>query len=126
MGYANRLVHLDFTEELAEPGDQIWITIRNPKLLAAGELRPRDVAMMPDGVTPVNIGDAESAMYEMLAKLIVGWHVYDASELALDSDGRPVAQDVLPLPATPDSVAKLPAIIVKKISEEITNAVNPQ
>ena len=56
----------------------------------------------------------------------MGWHVYDASELALDSDGRPVAQDVLPMPATPETVAKLPAIIVKRISEEITNAVNPQ
>ena len=126
MGYANRLVHLDFTEELAEPGDQIWITIRNPKLLAAGELRPRDIAMMPDGVTPVNVSDAESAMYEMLAKLIVGWHVYDASDLALDALGNPGAQQILPLPATPENVAKLPAIIVKKISEEITNAVNPQ
>ena len=126
MGYANRLVHLDFTAELAEPGDQIWITIRNPKLMAAGELRPREVAMMPDGVTPVNMNDAETAMYEMLAKLIVGWHVYDASEIALDSFGNPVAQDVLPMPATPENVAKLPAVIVKRISEEITNAVNPQ
>lgn len=126
MGYANRLVHLDFTQELAEDGDTVWITIRNPKLLTAGELRPRDVAMMPDGVTPVNMADAESAMYETLSKLIVGWRMYDASDIGLDESGYPVAQDTLPVPATPELVAKLPAIVVKRLSEEITNAVNPQ
>jgi hypothetical protein len=126
MGYANRLVHLDFTEELAEPGDTVWITIRNPKLMTAHELRPRDVAMMPDGVTPVNYMDAETAMYETLSKLIVGWRMYDASDIGLDESGHPVAQDTLPLPATPELVAKLPATVVKRLSEEITNAVNPQ
>jgi len=126
MGYANRLVHIDFTKELAEPGDTIWITIRNPKLLTAGELRPRDVPMMPDGVTPVNMADAEAAMHETLCRLIVGWRMYDASDTAVDDSGYPVAQDVLPLPATPELVAKLPAIVVKRLSEEITNAVNPQ
>ena len=71
MGYANRLVHVDFTEELAEPGDTVWVTIRNPKHLTAGELRPRDVPMQADGVTPVNMNDATDAMYETLAKLIM-------------------------------------------------------
>lgn len=126
MGYANRLVHVDFTEELAEPGDSVWVTIRNPKHLTAAELRPREVALMPDGVTPVNMDDATNAMYETLAKLIVGWHVYDASDLTLNEDGTPTAQALLPVPATPELVAKLPVAIVKRLSEEVTNAVNPQ
>lgn len=126
MGYANRLVHLDFTEELAEPGDSVWITIRNPKLMTSNELRPRDVPMLPDGVTPVNMDDATDAMYETLSKLIVGWHAYDASDLTLNEDGTPVAQQLLALPATPELVAKLPAIIVKRLSEEITSALNPK
>jgi hypothetical protein len=126
MGYANRLVHVDFTEELAEPGDSIWVTIRNPKHLTAAELRPREVALMPDGVTPVNMDDATNAMYETLSKLIVGWRVYDASDLTLDANGQPMPQPLLPTPATPEMVAKLPVSIVKRLSEEVTNAVNPQ
>ncbi len=126
MGYANRLVHVDFTEELAEPGDTVWVTIRNPKHLTAKELRPRDVAMRADGVTPVNMDDATDAMYETLSKLIVGWHVYDASDFTLDVDGAPGIQAVLPLPATPELVAKLPVSIIRRLSEEVTSAVNPQ
>jgi hypothetical protein len=126
MGYANRLVHVDFTEELAEPGDTVWVTIRNPKHLTAGELRPRDVPMQADGVTPVNMNDATDAMYETLAKLIVGWHVYDASDMTLNADGTPAVQALLPTPATPELVSRLPVVIVKRLSEEVTNAVNPQ
>src|ERR1700756_1194865 len=126
MGYANRLVHVDFTEELAEPRDTGGVTIRNPKHLTPGGLRPRDVPMQADGATPVNMNDATDAMYETLAKLIVGWHVYDASDLTLNDNGTPVAQSLLPTPATPELVSRLPVVIVKRLSEEVTNAVNPQ
>jgi len=126
MGYANRLVHVDFTEELAEAGDSIWVTIRNPKLMTANELRPRNVAMLPDGVTPVNMEDATEAMYETLSRMIVGWHVYDASDLALNEDGTPGEQQLLAMPTTPELVAKLPAIIIKRLSEEMSNAINPK
>ena len=115
-GYANRLITIQFPE-LAEGDDKIYVTIRNPKRVPPSELRGRDVAMDAAG-NPLDSEDAELAGYEVIAKLIVGWHVYDATSLEDD-------QPLLGLPATPESVAKLPLEIVNRIGETLGNAVSP-
>jgi hypothetical protein len=115
-GYAKRTIKLDFAD-LSEPGDEIYIAIRNPRLVPPGELRGKDIALDDNG-TPVNPAEAEQAMYETLAKLVVSWHVYDATDLSDE-------QAVLPLPAAADDVAKLPTEIINRLAEEIQQAANP-
>jgi len=125
MGYANRTVKIDLPE-LSEQDDSIWVTIRNPRLMTQSELRPRDVEMGADGV-PVNLDEAQEAMFETLARLIIGCRVYDASDLALDENGNEVGGDVLiPTPVTPASIGKFPAHILKRLTDEITEALNPR
>lgn len=115
-GYANRSIKLDFPD-LSEPGDEIYIAIRNPRLIPPGELRGKDIPLDDKGV-PVNPAEAEQAMYETLAKLVVSWHVYDATDLADE-------QALLTSPATPEAVAKLPTEIINRLAEEIQQAANP-
>lgn len=103
--------------ELAEEGDKIYVTLRNPKRVPPHELRGREVVMDAAG-NPVDLEDAERAMYEVMAKLVVGWRCYDATSVEDD-------QPLLGLPATPESVAKLPLDIVNKIGETLGNAVDP-
>jgi hypothetical protein len=117
-GYANRIVTIHFPE-LSEPPDDVHVVMRNPKTVPAGELRSSagDVPTGPDG-TPADDDKAESAGYAVLAKLIIGWHVYDGTSTEDD-------QPLLGLPATPESVGKLPMEILTRLTEELAK-VNPQ
>jgi hypothetical protein len=114
-GYANRTVMLDFPD-LSEDGDRIHVVIKNPKVVPLAELRPQNVTLGPDG-NP-NEDEAESATYRIIAGLVKAWHVYDATSLEED-------QPELALPATPESVAKLPMMITERIAEEIAKVVSP-
>jgi hypothetical protein len=116
-GYANRVVTIHFPE-LSEPEDDVHVVMRNPKTVPAGELRSSagDVATGEDG-QPTDAA-AEGAGYAVMAKLIIGWHVYDGTSTEDD-------QPLLPLPATPESVGKLPMEILTRLSEELAK-VNPQ
>lgn len=116
-GYANRTNRITFPD-LSEPGDEVYVAIRNPRLVPPGELRGRDVAMDENG-QPVDTAEAEQAMYETLAKLVVSWRVYDATDMGDD-------QALLPSPAKPEDVAKLPTEIINQLAEEIQQAVNPR
>lgn len=116
-GYANRTIKLDFPG-LSEDGDEVYVAIRNPRIVPPGELRGRDIALDGNG-QPVDPGEAEQAMYETLAKLVVSWHVYDGTDLSDD-------QAPLPLPATAENVAKLPTDIINRVAEEIREAANPR
>lgn len=121
-GYANRVVNLEF-RELSEDWetDPIRVVIRNPRLMPPGELQPREVPNGPDG-TP-DRDEANLAMYEVIAKLVIGWRVYDASELALDPETfEPLPQQLLPQGATVETVRKLPTLIVNRIAEQLTKA----
>lgn len=133
-GYANRIITLPFPE-LAEPGDDIHVVIRNPRLMPVEELRSlaggdRSKADMdriaaakaaldagqdvPDDlVTDEDAGRG----FAMVARLVIGWHVYDATSTEED-------QPLLPLPATPELVGKLPQDILTRIMEEVNKA-NP-
>jgi hypothetical protein len=127
-GYANRVITLKF-EELSEPGDLVHIVMRNPKLLPVDELKPgQDIAIGADG-QPLDTELAEEDTYRRLAKMIVGWHVYDATltdeELEALGRGEEVDQRRLPLPATADSVRRLPNEIQRALIVEVEKVTNP-
>lgn len=105
-GYGNRTIMLAFPD-LSEEGDNVHVIIRNPRTVPLQDLIPDDV--------PGNEADSAAnlrAGMAVIARLVQAWHVYDATSLADD-------QPPLPLPATPELVAKLPMEIQNRISEEI-------
>jgi hypothetical protein len=130
-GYAQRVLTLPFPELSDDPdGDLIWITIRNPKLVPPGELTPDQDTPIVDGM-PANPEAAVDSMHRILAKLIVGWHVYDATQdVELDAAGNDVTVPRL-LPNeksafTAANSAKLPTAIITEITKKISGATNPQ
>lgn len=125
-GYANRLISLTFDDLTDDPqNDPIWVSIRNPKLMPPGELQARQVPLGEDG-KPVDNDAAMTSMYEVVAKMIVAWRVYDATVLEVNPEtGEPLDQPLLGLPATPERVAKLPMEIINRISEQMSAAVTP-
>jgi hypothetical protein len=124
-GYANRVIHIAFPELSDDPEDPIWLSIRNPQYMAPSEMRPRDLAQGPDG-KPADSIAAMEAMYEVYAKMILGWRVYDPDSIRVDPETGDIADmDRMPSPPTADLVAKLPMVILNKLSEVVKNAVNP-
>jgi hypothetical protein len=127
-GYANRVITLPFPE-LSEPGDNIHVVIRNPRLMSADELRsagggggPEDAERLAAVQAAIAAGqdvpddlvtdkDAKRG-YALVAKLIIGWHVYDATSTEED-------MPLLPLPATVESVGKLPMEILTAVMEQV-------
>lgn len=116
-GYANRVLTLTFPE-LSEAGDNVHVVIRNPKTMTTTELQPADIAIGPDG-KPLDPAAAERAGHEVLARMVIGWHVYDATDTNDD-------QPILPLPATPELVAKLPLEIQNRMAAEWKKIANPE
>ena len=112
MGYRERTLTLRFdgNSDLPDLGDDVIVTIRNPQLLSLEKLQPRDVPLKEDG-TPVNNADATMATYEMIAKLITSWNVFDAED---DSEDPPPLGDV-----TVENVAKLPMAILTAITDKL-------
>lgn len=115
-GYANRVVRLDFPD-YTEPGDTpIHVIIKNPRIMPPSEITPDDVKLGPDGQPDEQ--QAMQAMYQVIARLVKAWYVYDATDDADD-------QARLPLPATPELVAKLPMEIVNAIASEVKKVMAP-
>lgn len=112
-GYDNRFKRLDFNDL----GEGVFVTIRNPKTVPPSMLRPEGISMDAAG-NPTNEAQAERAMYKVLANLVRDWYVFDATS---DEDEQPV----LGLPATADSVEKLPLEIINRIASELALATNP-
>lgn len=107
--YANSTVRLDFPD-LSEDDDPIYVTIRNPKTVPADVLMPSaDVPLGEDGKPESSA--AISSSFEVMAKLIIDWHVYDG----LTEEDSPA----LPLPATPEMLRSLPFEIVERIASEM-------
>jgi hypothetical protein len=128
-GYAARLLHITFPELSEDPNaDPIYVGMRNPKVMPMDQIQPsgEEVTVGPDGqVVPPK--SAKDSMYEIIAKLVVSWRVYDATHMELDpTSGQPTDQPLLPLPATPDLVRRLPGAIVNRLAEEVVGALNPQ
>ena len=105
-GYANRTIRYDFPE-LSEPGDQVYVVLRNRKTV------PLEMLTGPEGSDSEKIDPALFSR-EVIARMVVDWHVYDAFGIGAD-------QEALPLPATPELVAKLPI----EIRTTLSKALNP-
>lgn len=130
-GYANRVITLSFPE-LAEDGDHIEVIIRNPKRVPLGELQAWRKTAVKAGLASPEPGDggddpgepsdeeAEAGTNAVLARLVIGWHAYDAS--FFDPENPDADQPLLPLPATPELVAKLPLEILTRLADELGKA----
>jgi len=128
-GYANRVITKQFPE-LAEEGDTVWVTIRNPKTMSPGELRSKSGIKVSEDGQVEDTDETHNAGNEVLAKVVIGWRAYDATWVPeIDPDtGEPLPgqeQPRLTVPATPEQVAKLPMAIYMWLGEMIA-AVNPQ
>src|SRR2546430_5198410 len=110
-GYLNRFVELD----LSEYGKGCFITIHNPKVVPQSMLEPKTRIQLVDG-KPVDPEAATQGTREVIAGLVKEWRVYDAS--GLDDE-----QPELPLPATPESVAKLPFGVFAQLDKLIVAAI---
>ena len=132
-GYTNRVILLQFPEL----GDKVSVLLRNPRLLPPSEITPEDVAVDDKG-QPLDPQAANQAMYKVMARLIVAWHVYDAStassEASIDLDADNLDEQLDAFEAadqirlteiTADNVAKLPMAIINKIGEEIGRVADP-
>jgi hypothetical protein len=156
VGYANRVVHLDFSRQLAAPvldadkkpvqekdplsgeplldakgrpihvpSERIWVSMRNPSLMTLDELTPKAVPLDENG-QPVTALSANEAMFEIFAKLILGWRAYDATSFEIDpTTGEALPQPLLELPATVEQIRKLPKVIVDKIADQMMQAASP-
>lgn len=99
--------------------------MRNPRLVPPAELQPKDIALDAEG-RPIDLDAAQKANNEVIAKLVIALRAYDATDFRVDEHGQALPQRLLEAPVTPEVVARLPMEIVKRISEELTEAVNPQ
>lgn len=126
-GYANRVVRIAFPD-LTEPDtDELFVVIRNPKTMTVDELTPQDVAVDPATGLPVDTDLAAQRSREIIARLVVAWRMYDASDFSVDPDtGIPTEQSPLPLPATADLVRRLPMAAIQAINDKISEAISPK
>lgn len=110
-GYANRTVMLDFPN-LSEEGDKVHVIMRNPRMMPTADLLPPELPQL-DGESDTEHSYRQGCV--VLARLVAAWHVYDATDLGDD-------QAPLPLPATPELVAKLPMEIQNAMTEVLKEA----
>lgn len=123
MGYAQPFIMLEFSDLSEDPeGDLIWVKIRNPKLLTQDAfVTPEGMGVSPDNkpdLSSVSLDAVRAASLENIARVVVAWHVYDATDLGDDPP-------LLELPATAEKVGKLPATILNQISQHIRPVLNP-
>ena len=141
-GYKSPVITLRFDDL----GDGCHVVIRNPRLMPSAELTAvaggrtdadrqkfeQAKAAIAAGQEPegeILSGDDENRIWAMIARLIVGWRVWDpTTPVQIDDDGNLIEDGAeppqLPLPATPELVGKLPQEILTRIMEEFSRA-NP-
>lgn len=130
MGNGSRVITRHFPE-LSTDGDAIWVTIRNPMWMAPEELITKDseAKVDPDTGEPVNDEEAKKGTYALLAKLIIGWRVYDATWVPkIDGETGEMMPGQEPprlsLPATAAKARKLPFPIFQWLGEQL-ESLNP-
>ena len=125
-GYKNRVITRHFPD-LSEEGDDVHVVMRNPRTVPPGELQAsagitdEEAARIAEAGETGDPGSAAENVnrgFVLLSKLIIGWHVYDGTVAGDD-------QPLLPLPATPDLVAKLPQDILMDLMDQVSMA-NPR
>jgi hypothetical protein len=147
-GYKNPIITLRFPD-LVEDDDNCYVVIRNPRLMPADQMRAlaskvrrtdADRERIEAAKALVEAGeeipdelvteDDADRMFGMIAKLVVGWRVWDpAVPVELDDDGNLIEGDetappLLPLPATAKLIAKLPGEILTALMQEMSK-INP-
>lgn len=126
-GYANRVVRIAFPDLTEADTDELFVVIRNPKTMTVDELTPQDVALDPATGQPVDTDLAAQRSREIIARLVVAWRMYDASDFSVDPDtGIPTEQAPLPLPATAELVRRLPMAAIQAINDKISEAIAPK
>lgn len=129
-GYANPYVLRTYPEL----GDRVSVLMRNPQLLPPEVITPRDVPLDDKG-QPLDSADAQMAMYEVMARIVVKWRVFDGSaaapevpDLDLDVDLDALAEQVEALGTVDQpplgeisaaNVAKLPMAIISDLMDVI-------
>jgi hypothetical protein len=101
-GYSNRIVRKDYPQL----GEKVFVEFRNPATASADML-------WPDANS--NLTQRESG-YLTISRLLRNWCLYDATS---DDEEPPELEG----PATPEMVAKMPFIIVRDLTEAISQAV---
>lgn len=125
-GFRNRIVTLQFPDLTDEGEPVLHVVLRNPQTVPPTDLVPDDIAVGPDGA-PVDQALAAQRSREIIARLIIGWRMYDATEFGYDPEtGLATDQQPLPLPATPELVDRLPMAVIREINRTIKEAVDPQ
>ena len=138
-GYRDRVIKLDFPD-LAEDDDKIFVIIRNPRLLPPAEVASFssgssgfEAETGEDGAPKVKVADSGAAhetLHKMVARLVVAARVYDATEVGEfdPQTGEPTGEQPLlpPPPWDAAQAAKLPLPVLTRISQEFSEAVNPQ
>ncbi len=122
-GYVDRVITLEFPQ-LVDPGDSVWVAIRNPRREPQSVLMPVPIVLDDAGV-PRSADEAVAALHATIARLVVAWRMYDSEAVEVDDWGRPLDQPLLPLPATAQLVGRLPTEVVTAIGAEIKSAVAP-
>lgn len=125
-GYANRVVRLAFPHLTEDGQPELFITIKNPKVMPPHELTAFDIDLDPVTGAPKDPALAAQRSTEIIARLVIAWRMYDATDWALDEDGNLVDQHPLPLPATPDLVRRLPSDAFVEITRVLQEAMNPR
>ena len=143
MSYKDRVIRLDFSEELSDDPQQdpIWVIIRNPRLLPPAELSSfssgdsgyEEAEPAEDGTPQAKVTDpakATETLRKMVARLVVAARVYDATDPGTfdPETGEPTGeQPRMPHPPwNAEQAAKLPLPVLERISKEFAEAVNPQ
>lgn len=124
MGYRNPVVTRRY-DDMVEDGDTCHVIIRNPQTMPGSELTALAGSEAETGE------ERMARVCAMIARLIIGWRVWDPTvPVKADGDGNLVhdeetAPRLLPLPATAESVGKLPQRILMDLMNEVTRVVNP-
>jgi len=130
-GYLNRFIDLGFPE-LAGTDEQTgralcWVKIRNPRLMPGNDITAGGTVATDEHGRPLDTKAAARESFAIMSKLIIAGHVWDATWTPdLDADGNEIDPNaeppLLPMPASPADVAKMPMQILNAIGEEMSKA----
>lgn len=145
-GYKNPVIRIPFPEDLAP---DCHVVIRNPRLMPASEIqslagsrtdadreriRAARAAIEAGQEIPDDLVTEEDGnrTYALIARLIVGWRVWDPRvPVKLDDQGNLIEDEetaprlLPPAPVTPELAGLLPQEVLFAIMEEVGKA-NPQ
>jgi hypothetical protein len=119
MSYRKPLLRIDLADKLDEEAyEDLWVVIRNPRIMPTKMLTPAEVKTDENG-RPVDPAAADRAMYEVLARLVHDWNLTDP--MAEDQDNAQV------LPRTVDAfVESVPLAVINYLSNEVIRSTDPR